>query len=77
MIWVLTVLLILSLAANGYQYYRWHSYRSKPAGIHSHTGMMPKVDRDEILRDRERIKREKNDGEEPGTDVFRSPGGGR
>lgn len=48
----LLILLVLSLSGNAFQWYRWHSYRTKPAGGHSHTGMMPKVDRDEILRDR-------------------------
>jgi hypothetical protein len=52
----LLVLLGLSLIGNAFLYYRWHSYRSKPAGGHSHTGMMPKVDRDQILRDRQRLK---------------------
>lgn len=40
---VLTLLLIASLVANAYQWYRWHSYRSKPAGTHSHTGFMTAV----------------------------------
>ena len=73
MTWLLLVLLLISLAANGYQYYRWNAYRTKPAGTHSHTGMMPKVDRDAILKDRERLKKERNDGQEPPTDIFRSP----
>lgn len=75
MIWVLAILLILSLAANFYQWYQWNAYRTKPAGSHSHTGMMPKVDRDAILKDRERIKKERDD-EGPSTDVFGSPGRG-
>lgn len=76
MIWVLAILLALSLAANVYQWYRWNAYRTKPAGTHSHTGMMPKVDRDQILKDREAMKRRKDpdDGTEPPTDVFRGPG---
>jgi hypothetical protein len=41
---LLAVLLVLSLLANGYQWHRWHSYRSKPAGQHSHTGMIPLAD---------------------------------
>lgn len=53
---VLAILLALSLIANGWLWYRWHSYRARPAGGHSHTGMMPRVDRDQILRDREQRK---------------------
>lgn len=39
----LVVLLLLSLAGNGWQWYRWHSYRARPAGMHSHTGMMQAI----------------------------------
>lgn len=44
---ILGVLLIASLLMNAYQAHRWNSYRSKPAGLHSHTGMMPAVKRDQ------------------------------
>lgn len=40
---LLVVLLLISLAANGLLWWRWHSYRGKPAGSHSWTGMMPAV----------------------------------
>jgi hypothetical protein len=43
---LLAALLVLSLAGNGYLLWRWRSYRGKAAGVHSHTGMMPRVDRD-------------------------------
>lgn len=52
MTWLLLVLLILSLAANGFQWYRWHSYRTQSAGAHSHTAVMPKITQDQIKRDR-------------------------
>lgn len=58
---ILGVFLLVSVLANIYQWYRWHSYRTKSAGLHSHTGMMPKVDRDQILRDRKRREEEKED----------------
>lgn len=51
---VLLILLFLSLTTNAYFWYKWHSYRDRPAGTHSHTGMMPKVDRDNYERDRNR-----------------------
>lgn len=38
---VLAVCFILSLLANAYQWYRWHTYRSKPSGNHSFTGIIP------------------------------------
>lgn len=40
---VLAVLLVISLVGNGLLWYRWHSYRAKPAGDHSWTGIMPVV----------------------------------
>lgn len=48
----LIILLILSLLANGYQWYMWHSYRAQPAGNHSWTGMMPKISREQIEADK-------------------------
>lgn len=39
----LAVLLFLSLLANAFQWHKWHSYRARPAGVHSHTGMMAAV----------------------------------
>jgi hypothetical protein len=48
----LVIALILSLAVNGLQWYRWHSYRSKPAGNHSHTAMQPRVTATQVARDR-------------------------
>lgn len=60
MIWILVLLLIISLSGNAYQAHRWRTYRSKPAGNHSWTGMMPKVTRVEIGKDRVKLKRETN-----------------
>ena len=42
---VLGILLAISVLANVLLWYKWHSYRSRPAGTHSHTGMMPRVER--------------------------------
>lgn len=58
MIWVLVLLLIISLAANAAQAYRWRVYRVKPAGNHSWTGKMPKVTRVEVALDKVKLKRE-------------------
>lgn len=43
MIVFLIILLVLSLLLNAFLWYRWHSYRAKPAGAHSHTGMFPAI----------------------------------
>lgn len=51
---ILIILLVISVVTNVFQWYRWHSYRTKPAGTHSHTGMMPKVDRNMLLKDQKR-----------------------
>jgi len=40
---LLITALLVSLALNVFLWYRWHSYRAKPAGSHSWTGMMPVV----------------------------------
>lgn len=40
---VLAVLLVGSLIFNAYQWHRWHTYRSKPSGSHSFTGMIPVI----------------------------------
>jgi hypothetical protein len=51
---ILAAFLLVSVVTNIYQWYRWHSYRTKPAGTHSHTGMMPKVDRNLIEKHEKR-----------------------
>jgi hypothetical protein len=51
---ILSALLGLSVLLNIFQYYRWNRYRSRPAGVHSHTGMMPKISQDTIEQDRKR-----------------------
>jgi len=43
---IFLAMFIVSLMLNLFLWYRWHSYRGKPAGGHSHTGMMPRVDRE-------------------------------
>lgn len=58
MVWLLVVVLIVSLTANVYQYHRWQTYRTKPAGNHSWTGKMPKVTRVEVALDKAKLKRE-------------------
>jgi hypothetical protein len=51
---VLTILLVISLIVNGLQWYRWHSYRSRPAGNHSYTGVMPALTKKQIDKNRKR-----------------------
>lgn len=55
---ILSVFLFVSVVLNVFLYYRWHSYRTKPAGTHSHTGMMPKIDLDAVEKDRRRRAKE-------------------
>jgi hypothetical protein len=55
---LLLILLGISILLNAFQFYRWNAYRSKPAGGHSHTGMMPKVDLDAVEKDRRRRAKE-------------------
>lgn len=43
---ILAVLLFISLIVNVFLWYKWHSYRARPAGGHSHTGMMARVSRE-------------------------------
>lgn len=40
---VLAVLLVGSLAFNAHQWRRWNTYRGKPSGSHSYTGMFPAI----------------------------------
>lgn len=37
MTFTLLMLLLISVVFNAYQWYRWHYYRTQPAGLHSHT----------------------------------------
>lgn len=48
---ILLILLGISLLLNVFLWYRWHSYRGKPAGGHSYTGMMPKAKQDDNGRE--------------------------
>lgn len=71
---LLLILLFISVMFNAFLYYRWHSYRTRSAGSHSYTGMMPRVSRDEILRDREQHKPNPKDLEPGGRLNLRSSG---
>jgi hypothetical protein len=50
----LWIALLISLALNGWLWYRWHSYRARPAGSHSHTGMMPVITSAQVKADKRR-----------------------
>jgi hypothetical protein len=51
---ILSILLAISVILNGLQWYRWHSYRTRPAGNHSYTGVMPALTKKQIEKDKRR-----------------------
>lgn len=60
----LIIALILSLAANAFQWHKWHSYRTKSAGAHSHTAMIPKITATQVARDQK---------QNPSTGIMKAP----
>lgn len=51
---VLTLLLTLSVGANVFQYHKWHTYRTRSAGTHSHTGLLTRITPEMLEADRKK-----------------------